>query len=60
MLSATTSAGNELDQDGCPTLVQGVENLGNMRFLTNKEKFKTVLLNGYLQKRQSVVDVTNY
>ena len=29
-----------------------------MRFLTNQEKFKTVLLNGYLQKRQSVVDVT--
>lgn len=29
-----------------------------MRFLTNQEKFKTVLLNGYLQKRQSVQDLS--
>ena len=48
MLSATESAGNELDANGVPTLIQGVQNLDNMRFLTNQEQFKTVLLNGYL------------
>ena len=59
MLSATESAQNELDADGAPTLIQGVDNLGNMRFISNQEKFKTVLLNGYLQKLQSVNDLSS-
>ena len=59
MLSATESAPNDLDADGAPTLIQGVDNLGNMRFISNQEKLKTVLLNGYLQQRQSVKDLTS-
>ena len=43
-----------------PEIVQGPDNLDNIRFLDNSEKFKTVLLNGYLQKMQSVGDVTRY
>ena len=59
MLSATESAPNDLDADGAPTLIQGVDNLGNMRFISNQEKLKTVLLQGFLQKRQSVNDLTS-
>lgn len=40
------------------TLVHGVDNLQNFNFLSNDEKFKTVLLNGYLTKDQSVCKVT--
>ena len=29
-------------------IVQGSDNLDNIKFLSNNEKFKTVLLNGYL------------
>ena len=32
-----------------PDLIAGPANLTNMQFLSNEEKFKTVLLNGYLQ-----------
>ena len=40
------------------SLVHGVDNLDNYDFLNNNEKFKTVLLNGYLTKQQSVSQVS--
>ena len=57
-MSMTMSLAQEQQTQNEDTIVQGVDNLGKMRFIDNSEKFKTVLLNGYLQKRQSVQDVT--
>ena len=57
MKNGTTSERKVLGNEE-PDLIAGPTNLNNMRFLSNEEKFKTVLLSGYLQDGQSVVDVT--
>jgi len=41
-----------------PELIHGPENLQKFDFINNHERFKSVLVNGFLQHRQSVTDVT--
>ena len=59
MLSSTNGGSNlDLTGQGNGAVWAGSDNLSNIVFIENQEKFKTVLLQGFLQKRQSVQEVS--